>query len=341
MSESNASSTQSQNTPSPEALLSRYLSELLMNNWAAETIRGKSYYIRMFLHWASERGAGCVTEFTPELLQAFRRYLFHRPNQRTGRPLTFKTQACYLASVRDWCGWLVEQKWIQNDPSLKMVLPKEEKQLPANFLSLDEVESLLNSVDLSTPVGLRDRAILETFYSTGIRRKELVKLAIDDLNIGSRLLIIRQAKGRKDRMVPIGVRAVDWIQKYLADARPGFALKATDEQPNFDALFLTTIGRRFHPNVLSQIVRAYLDGAGITKRGSCHMLRHTTGTLMLEGGADLRSIQTLLGHEKLNTTQIYTHVTLLHLRKVHDKTHPARPDSEPPKEIDNGDPPDA
>jgi len=319
------------NTPAPEVLLQRYFAHLRMNNWAAETIRGKAYYIGIFLRWAGERGVSCVSEFTPELLQAFRRYLFHRPNQRTGRPLTFKTQACYLASVRDWCGWLLEQHWIDNDPSLKLTLPKEEKTLPANFLSVDEVETLLNSVDLSTPVGLRDRAILETFYSTGIRRGELVKLDIDDLNAASRLLMIRQGKGRKDRVVPIGVRALDWIAKYLADARPVFAESAVDDEPNCDALFLTTIGRRFHPNVLSQIVREYLDGAGIQKKGSCHMLRHTTATVMLNGGADLRSLQTLLGHEKLNTTQIYTHVTITELRKVHDRTHPARPDAKPGK----------
>ncbi len=317
------------NTPSPEFLLARYFNELRMNNWADETIRCKSYYIGIFLDWASQRGADCVSEFTPELLQAFRRYLFHRPNQRTGKPLTFKTQACYLPSVRDWCGWLLQQQWIENDPSLKLTLPKEEKTLPANFLSIDEVESLLNSVDLTTPVGLRDRAILETFYSSGIRRGELVKLSLDDLNISSRLLMIRQGKGHKDRVVPIGQRALDWIQKYLADARPMFAINATDDEPNFDALFLTTIGRRFHPNVLSQIVREYLDGAGIKKKGSCHMLRHTTATLMLNGGADFRSLQTLLGHEKLNTTQIYTHVTITELKKVHEKTHPGYEDRKP------------
>ncbi len=313
-------------TPSPELLLTRYCNDLQMNNWANETIRCKRYYNGIFLTWSNERGIDAVSEFTPELLQAFRRHLFHRPNQRTGKPLTFKTQACYLASVRDWCAWLLKQHWITDDPSLKLTLPKEEKQLPAAFLSIDEVETLLNSVDLSTPSGLRDHAILETFYSTGIRRSELVKLDLDDLNIASRLLVIRRGKGRKDRVVPIGVRALQWINKYLIDARPQFATHAHANKTGRSALFLTTIGRRFHPNVLSQIVREYLDGIGITKKGSCHMLRHTTATLMLENGADLRSLQTLLGHDKLNTTQIYTHVTLTHLRKVHDKTHPARPD---------------
>lgn len=305
-----------------------------MNGAAAETIRCKSYYIGIFINWSSERGITCVSEYTPELLQSYRRYLFHRPNQRTGKPLTFKTQACYLASLRDWCRWLAEQQWLENDPSLKIVLPKEEKQLPANHLTLDEVETLLNSVDLSTPVGLRDRAVLEAFYSTGIRRGELVNLNMDDLNHTSRLLVIRQGKGGKSRVVPIGVRALDWINKYLSDARPHFSNQCVDED-SINSLFLTTIGRRFHPNVLSGIVRDYLDGAGITKQGSCHMLRHTTATLMLEGGADLRSLQTLLGHEKLNTTQIYTHITIKRLREVHDKTHPAKPDTLPGKNTDD------
>ena len=204
--------------------------------------------------------------------------------------------------------------------------------MPSGYLTLDEVETLLGTVDLTTPSGLRDRAILETLYSTGMRRSELIALNLDDIDFERGLVIIRQGKGRKDRVVPIGKRALQWIEKYLADGRPALLDQATD------AFFPTTRGNRFHPVNLSSLVRSYLDAAGIQRRGSCHMLRHTTATLMLEGGADLRSIQTLLGHESLNTTQIYTHITIQRLREVHEKTHPGfrdHLDEKSPEETDS------
>lgn len=149
-----------------------------------------------------------------------------------------------------------------------------------------------------------------------MRRSELIALKLDDINGQSQMITIRQGKGRKDRVVPTGQRALDWLVKYLHDGRPTLAAEETD------AIFLTSRGNAFHPVTLSQLVKDYLISAGINKRGSCHMLRHTAATLMLEGGADLRSIQTLLGHEQLNTTQIYTHVSIKHLREVHNRTHP-------------------
>jgi integrase/recombinase XerD len=129
----------------------------------------------------------------------------------------------------------------------------------------------------------------------------------------------------------LGQRALDWITKYQADVRPKLLGEPSD------TLFLSTLGNSIHPNNLSAMVRGYLVAAGITKRGSCHMLRHTAATLMLENGADLRSIQALLGHANLNTTQIYTHVTIQRLREIHEKTHPAKPDEKAPPKTDDQD----
>jgi len=147
--------------------------------------------------------------------------------------------------------------------------------------------------------------------------------------------VIRQGKGRKDRIVPIGVRAIEWLEKYLRDVRPwleaGNGCKQRRKQlpAATNRLILSNTGGAMRPEVLSALVRAYIEAAGINKPGSCHILRHTAATLMLENGADLRSLQTLLGHESLNTTQIYTHITLERLRQVHDATHPAKPDAKP------------
>ncbi|QDV45600.1 Tyrosine recombinase XerD [Stieleria neptunia] len=309
--------------PAPTVLLSRYFSHLKMNNWSATTISRRDYVLNKFITRSSERGIESVTEITAESLAAYRRWLYHYRNERTGKPLKFCTQASYLSTVGHWLTWLTEQGWIDSDPSTGIELPKEERRLPSSHLTIDEIETLLSSVDLTTATGLRDRAILELFYATGMRRAELIALKLDDINHESGLAMIRQGKGRKDRVVPTGKRALGWLMKYLHDGRPALLDEDTD------VIFLTSRGNAFHPVTLSQLVRSYLTAAGITKPGSCHMLRHTTATLMLEGGADLRSIQTLLGHEQLNTTQIYTHVSIKRLREVHDKTHPGAKDRPP------------
>ena len=311
------------NTPTPRTLLSRYFVHLRMHNWSATTIDRRSFSLGKFIAWCSERGIEQVTEITAEAIESYRRSLYHHRIARTGKPIKFSTQASYLWAVRHWIGWLHEQGWISDNPATGLQLPKEEHRLPASYLTLSEVEALLSSVDLTTPAGLRDRAILETFYSTGMRRSELIKLQLDDVNHEGRLVTIRQGKGRKDRVVPIGQRAMQWLEKYLADGRPALLAEATT------TLFLSTLGNPLHPNNLTALVRSYLTASGITKRGSCHMLRHTTATLMLEGGADLRSLQTLLGHQQLNTTQIYTHVTIKRLREVHERTHPGYKDRQP------------
>jgi integrase/recombinase XerD len=300
-----------------------------MNNWSERTVDRRSFSLGTFIRWCSERGIDAACEITGEAVQSYRRHLFHHRNARTGKPIKFATQASYLSAIRHWLTWLHEQGWIETNPGEKIELPQEEQRLPASHFTLSEVEAILNVVDLGTPSGLRDRAMMETFYSTAMRRSELIGLQLDDLNRESRVLTIRQGKGRKDRVVPIGRRALQWIEKYLHDGRGALIERPTD------TLFLTTLGNSFHPNTLTALVRCYIVAAGITKRGSCHIFRHTAATLMLDGGADLRSLQTLLGHESLNTTQIYTHVSIKRLREVHDKTHPGardrKPDDDKPK----------
>jgi len=170
---------------------------------------------------------------------------------------------------------------------------------------------------VSDPLGLRDRAMLEVLYSTGIRRSELAHLAVFDLDAERSTLLVRQGKGRKDRMVPIGERAVAWLSRYLTDTRPGLAV-----EPDDGTMFLTADGIEFSPDRLTQIARRYVLQAEVPKSGACHLFRHTCATLMLEGGADIRYIQALLGHAELSTTQIYAQVSIRALQVVHSATHP-------------------
>jgi integrase/recombinase XerD len=191
-------------------------------------------------------------------------------------------------------------------------------------------------------LGLRDRAILETLFSTGIRRGELTRLKLYDLDGEGGTLTIRHGKGNKDRVVPIGERATAWIEKYITELRPKLvearhkrnhnldsandndnANTNYDDTGDTDALFLTGWGRAFLICSIGNLVTGYVKKAKIGKIGSCHLFRHTMATLMLEGGADIRYIQEMLGHVNLETTQIYTRVSIKQLKEVHKKTHPA------------------
>lgn len=185
---------------------------------------------------------------------------------------------------------------------------------------LDErvVMDVLEIPDVSDLLGVRDRAILELLYSTGIWRCELVALRVEDIRLESGLLVVAEGKGGRPRMVPVGPEARLWLRCYLERARPRLA----DPEAGSQALFLTGFGQGFHSTSLGQLVRRYLDKAGLRMRGGCHMLRHACATHMLDHGADLRVIQEMLGHSRLDTTAIYTHVSNERLRKVHYKCHP-------------------
>ena len=173
--------------------------------------------------------------------------------------------------------------------------------------------------NIGNPIGIRDRAILETLYSTGMRRMELIGLRLYDLDTERGTIMVRQGKGKKDRMVPIGERAVVWCEKYMYDVRPSLAV-----EPDEGILFLTQSGEPFTPNRLTQLARTYVNAAEVGKKGACHLFRHTMATLMLENGADIRFIQQMLGHADLSTTQIYTRVSIRQLKEIHTATHPAR-----------------
>jgi integrase/recombinase XerD len=183
-------------------------------------------------------------------------------------------------------------------------------------LNVSEVERILAVPDVEDPLGLRDRAILETFYSTGIRRTELCRLSVYDLDAERGTLLVREGKWKKDRFVPIGERALLWVEKYLLEVRGHFVV-----EPDPHALFLGQLGESLDPNYLTDRVGRYVKRA-LGRKAGCHIFRHTMATLMLEGGADVRFIQEMLGHANLQTTQVYTRVALTKLKQIHSATHP-------------------
>ena len=296
----------------------QFLGWLRERNYSERTVGNRETYLRYFILWCDERGLSRPQEITRPILERYQRYMFLY-RKKDGKPLSTRSQATRVTPIRAWFKWLTKTNRILYNPASDLDLPRMEQRLPKHILTASEADSVMNTLDIGSATGLRDRAILETFYSTGIRRMELIGLNQYDIDYERGTLMVRQGKGKKDRMIPIGERALAWIQKYRDEARPQFALGVDD-----GTLFLSQLGEAFTPNRLTQMVRDTIDAAKINKRGSCHLFRHTMATLMLENGADIRFIQAMLGHVELSTTQIYTQVSIVKLNEIHTLTHPAR-----------------
>jgi integrase/recombinase XerD len=297
-------------------LMARFADWMRVKNYAARTVGNRMEQMAGFSGWCVERAVARPAEVTKPILERYQRWLYHR-RKDDGRPLTFRSQYTALSVVKTFFRWLTRQNYLLSNPASEIELPRLEKRLPRHVLNVSEAEAVLTAPALDTPLGVRDRAMLETFYSTGIRRMELAGLAVYDLDVERGTLMVRQGKGKKDRMIPIGPRAVAWIDKYLREVRSDLVV-----EPDDGTIFLTNEGEAFSGHSLTALVRGYVRASGIAKTGACHLFRHTMATLMLENGADIRFIQAMLGHVSLTTTEIYSHVAIRKLKEIHTATHP-------------------
>lgn len=236
----------------------------------------------------------------------------------TEQGISARSQARTLVAQRQFFKFLRAERICDANPTEEIDLPHFGRKLPV-FLSLDEVDRLLAAPGRSTPRGMRDSAMLETLYAAGLRVSELVKLRLCDVNLEAGYLVAF-GKGKKQRIVPLGEAAVDILREYVASTRPGFLRNIN--RPSEDAVFLTRFGRRMTRQAFWKILVAHARAAGITKPISPHKLRHSFATHLVERGADLRSVQAMLGHADIGTTEIYTHLSRAHLRTVYDKFHP-------------------
>jgi len=225
-----------------------------------------------------------------------------------------RSQARFLSSLRSFYKFLQFNKWYDKNPAEEVDTPKLFKALP-KFLTFEEVEKLLLAPDTKTSKGIRDKAMLEVLYATGLRVSELINLQMNNLIKEIPLLRII-GKGSKERLVPIGEEAFKWLNLYIENVRPSY-------NKNFGSfIFLNNWGKPFTRQRFFQILKEYARAAGIDKNISPHILRHSFATHLLENGADLKSLQMLLGHSDISTTQIYTHITEERLKKLYDKFHP-------------------
>ena len=298
------------------AWLRRYLEHQATLGLVAHSLDRIRGDLLRFAVWCEARGITRPHELTVPIVERYQRYLFYY-RKHDGLPLSATTQARELARLKHWCRWLVRQRELASNPAADLELPRISRRNVPRVLSPEEVETILAQADVSTPLGLRDRTMLEVFYSTGIRRMELANLSVFDVQWTRGTVFVRQGKGRKDRLVPIGERALAWVRKYLDEVRPTLVV-----DPNETTLFLSADGQRLHLNTVTVLVRRLVRQAGLTHAGACHLFRHAAATFMLENGADIRYIQAMLGHADIGTTQVYTHVSIDKLRAIHAATHP-------------------
>jgi len=294
-----------------DALVDRYLNHLLIEKGlSVNTVQAYAADLSRFLAHLKENGIERIDQTdTPFML----RHLIEL--RKTG--LQAKSRARHLVSIRGFYRYLVREKIVNQDPVRSIELPKSGLKIP-DILSVDEVVKLLDAPDILKSTGARDSAMLELLYAAGLRVSELIQLKLQDVNFDAGFVRV-MGKGSKERLVPIGLYAKEKIDNYLTSARP-FILKQCSSR----YLFIARAGKPLTRQGFWKLIRKYAIRAGIWKKITPHTLRHSFATHLLEGGADLRAVQLMLGHADISTTQIYTHVTRDRLKHLHDKFHPRK-----------------
>lgn len=305
----------------PESLvacLEFYLEDCQARGESLRTVEGKASNVGLFLRWCLTQDIRKPEQVFLQTFEAYRRYLHKYRQPFNGKELDIATIRNRLTALKVFFKRLYHHEIITINPADRLELPKVPRRLPSGFLTVQEVDKVLKQTLLHGLTGVRDRAIMETYYATGLRRMELARLKVSDIDLKDGLLTIFQGKGRKDRRVPIAKRACEWIKVYLDSVRPKLANITSGT-----TLFLDNEGLMYREQQLTYLASKYVKRAGIDKKGSCNLFRHSTATLMHENGADIRHVQEMLGHADISTTQIYTHVTINKLKEVYYQTHPA------------------
>ena len=296
-----------------ESAIHVFLSYLRVEKGLAQnTILAYGRDLRRFAEFLRKRHKNQLEEVTREDVVDFLSSLYKEK-------LDSRSVARYLVSLRGLYKFAMMEERVTTDPTENLESPKVRSSLPT-YLRVDEIDKLLQAPDLSTAIGLRDRAMLEVLYSTGLRVSELLNLRIGDVDV--RMGCVRCiGKGDKERLVPIGRKGIEAVEQYLAQSRPKFA-RPSAPPPHNHVLFLTRIGRRLSRVGIWKILHDYGVRLGLRGRLTPHKLRHSFATHLLEGGADLRSVQLMLGHADISTTQIYTHVVEERLKQIYKAHHP-------------------
>ena len=296
-------------------LIPVYLKELKVLNRSYYTIRGMKYNLRDFVRFLEKEKVLDIEELNSDVMAEYQQELAFCLTAK-GTLLALRSQEKRLSAVKGFTRFLKQKDYLVSDPGETIRLPRQPRRLPRVILSIKEVKQLLNAQDMRTNHGYRNRIVLEILYDTTIRRLEMTYIKLNDLDLSSGYIRIN-GKGGKDRVVPVSQRVCDLTQNYILGIRPSF-LQGDD--PGY--LILNRWGGKMDPNGIWQIVKRCAYLAGIKKNVTTHTFRHTCATHMLKNGAPVRHIQEMLGHESLESTQIYTRVTINDLKKIHTQYHP-------------------
>lgn len=300
------------------ACVQYYLAVCRAKGQSENTVVSKDASLSLFLLWAKGHGIVDATQVDMDVLDSYQQYLNQYRKARQGGPLCRATIRYRLTAVKVFMRTLFIKEVLSVNSTEHFELPKNGRRLPKPVLSEQEVKKVLQQAEHYGLKGVRDTAIMTTYYASGIRRFELGRLALDDVDFELCQLRVNQGKGFKDRYVPIAKDTCVWIYRYLKDVRPLLANAHSGK-----ALFLANNGKPFRAAQLSELVAKYIKLADVRKSGACNQYRHAAATHMVDHGADIRYVQEFLGHADLSTTQVYVHVSMVKLREVYNRTHPA------------------
>lgn len=293
----------------------RFREHLDLGGFSSRTAEEYCRELRPLFEYLERQGLEEPGAATREHLEGYRTHLFYL-RTRDDQPLSLQSQQGRLAAVKAFYRCLQAERFVLVDPAAGLALPKVPRGLPRAHLSEADVETLLSQPDTATPVGLRDRAVMEVLYVTGLRNAELRALTLDDVGLERQEVRVRRGKGGKSRLVPLGEEAVAWLEEWFRRGRPALVREASERH-----VFLTWRGRPLTREDLAWLVGHAAEKAGLPKV-TPHQLRHCCATHMLRHGAGLRQLQELLGHASASTTQRYTRVELTDLKKVLRRCHP-------------------
>lgn len=302
-----------------DELVEKYREHLCAIHRAAKTIHTQVARSRRFMAFAGSRGARHPADVTTAAILDYQKHLAGELNAY-GRANSVSVQNQCLAAVAGFFGYLRQAEYIAHDPARDIEYARTPKRLPKGILTLAETRKLLQQPDVNTVIGYRDRVILEVLYSTGIRRNEFLGLTLDDVDLEAGFLMIRQGKGGKDRVVPLGRIAAKYLETYVRGIRPELAGRG--DEPATRALVVSERGRVMGRNTLAELLEKYAKRAGLKIRVTPHTFRHTCATHMIRNRAGIRHVQEMLGHSNLNSTQKYLQLTITDLKEAHSRFHP-------------------
>lgn len=303
-----------------------YLAAKHGDGLAASTLTNLRSHLVRFVTFLEQVAVRDAIGLTREVIEDYMAELAWTPTSR-GEPMKVESRNLRLCTIRSFCRWLQDNDVIAVDPAAGLAYAREPDPLPKNILSVTDMERLLAAPDPQTPLGFRDRVVLELLYSTAIRVSELSALDVDDIDLVLGFGRVRCGKGGKGRVVPVGKLACELVQSYIEEIR-ALLLKQRGSV-NEPALILSRYGQRLARDGIATLIAKHAAAAGIAERVTPHTFRHSCATHMLRGGASIRHLQEMLGHRKITSTEIYTRVTIDELKAVHARFHPRGSVEEP------------